>query len=85
MLTTRTITTRQARKQGLVPKHSGRFIVHPPAGPRGGIDLTERVVGVIADELWKRHGGNDVLNWIEAERLLIQALLSGTELTEPQQ
>lgn len=73
----------RARAARLNHTASGRFVVHPPAGPRGGIDLTERVVGVIAEELSRRHGGNDVLNWIESERLLIQALLAGAESSEP--
>lgn len=55
----------------------GRIVIHPEEGPAEGIDVTRGVVGVIAAELWRLRGGNDVLNWIEAERLLIHALLAG--------
>ncbi len=57
----------------------GRIVIHPEEGPAEGIDVTQGVVGVIASELWRLRGGNDVLNWIEAERLLIHALLAGLE------
>lgn len=32
------------------------------------------LIAAIARELWKLHGGNDVLNWLEAEILLENAL-----------
>lgn len=57
----------------------GRIVIHPEEGPAEGIDVTQGVVGVIASELWRLRGGNDVLNWIEAERLLIHALLAGLD------
>lgn len=57
----------------------GQIVIHPEEGPAEGIDVTQGVVGVIASELWRLRGGNDVLNWIEAERLLIHALLAGLD------
>lgn len=52
-----------------------RLIIRPMFGPSAGIDITHRVVTLIAQELWRLHGGNDVVNWLEAERLLDQAIL----------
>jgi len=52
-----------------------RLIIRPMFGPPAGIDITHRVVTLIAQELWRLHGGNDVVNWLEAERLLDQAIL----------
>jgi hypothetical protein len=48
-------------------------VVHPICGPPDGLDVTESLIGAIAHELWKLHGGNDVLNWIEAESMLHDA------------
>ncbi len=53
-----------------------RLTIRPLAEPRRELDLTHRLVAVIAEELWKRYGGNDTLNWLEAERHL-QRLLAG--------
>lgn len=53
-----------------------RIVVRPYAGPRGGVDVTDTVVGAIAERLWNMFGGNDVLNWLEAERLLQDALVN---------
>lgn len=44
-----------------------RVVVHPMLEPERQIDLTERLIAAIAEELWRTHGGNDQLNWIEAE------------------
>jgi hypothetical protein len=40
------------------------------------VDVTDRVVRVIAEELQRTVGGNHVLNMLEAERA-VQSLLSG--------
>ena len=53
-----------------------RFIVRPILGPAEGLDVTDAVVSAIASELRRLHAGNDVLNRIEAERLLQRALAS---------
>lgn len=44
-----------------------KITVRPSAAPDEEIDLTGRLVAAIAEELWKLHGGNDRLNWLEAE------------------
>ena len=52
-----------------------QFVVHPLFGTAAdGIDLTQRIIGLIASELWKLRGGNDLLNWLEAERLFEEAM-----------
>jgi hypothetical protein len=44
-----------------------KIIVRPILDPQREIDLTHRLVAAIAEELWRLCGGNDKLNWIEAE------------------
>lgn len=46
----------------------------PLFGPRGGMDVTGVVATAIAEHLSAVLGGNEVLNRLEAERLLHQAL-----------
>lgn len=60
-----------------------RFVVRPLAGPPEGIDMTRALVAAIAFELWQRDGGNAVLNWLEAERLLEGALFRSRQLSHP--
>lgn len=40
------------------------------------IDVTKTIVAAIAEELHRRHGGNPVLDWLEAERMVEHALRS---------
>lgn len=47
-----------------------RIIIHPLTEPEREIDVTHRLIAAIAEELWRHGGGNDHLNWIEAERHL---------------
>jgi hypothetical protein len=47
-----------------------KIIVRPIAEPECEIDMTHRLVAAIAEELWRLYGGNEHLNWIEAERHL---------------
>ncbi|HVZ93394.1 MAG TPA: hypothetical protein VG797_02685 [Phycisphaerales bacterium] len=47
-----------------------RIIIRPVLDPQREIDLTERLVSVVAEELWRLYGGNDRLDWFEAERHL---------------
>jgi hypothetical protein len=47
-----------------------KIIIHPVVDPRREIDLTNRLVAAIAEELWRLYGGNERLNWLEAERHL---------------
>jgi hypothetical protein len=49
-----------------------QVIIRPVANPEREIDLTERLVSAIAEELWRLYGGNEQLNWLEAERHLTQ-------------
>jgi hypothetical protein len=44
-----------------------KITVRPSAEPRREIDITNRLVAAIAEELWRLFGGNDRLNWLEAE------------------
>ena len=53
-----------------------RLVIRPIAEPTQLVDVTDRVVRVIAEELQRSVGGNHVLNMLEAERA-VQALLSG--------
>lgn len=53
-----------------------RLVLHPTLGPPEGVDLTEAIIGAVAAELWKRFGGNDVVNWLEAERLVLNSFAS---------
>lgn len=50
-----------------------RFVVHPLFGIEC-IDVTHKVVEAIARALWEARGGNDLLNWLEAERLFAQTM-----------
>ena len=47
-----------------------RITVRPVVDPCREVDLTNRLVAAIAEELWLLYGGNDKLNWFEAERHL---------------
>lgn len=40
--------------------------------------VTHEMIAALAHRLWEMHGGNAVLNWLEAERLLKQSLDSPT-------
>jgi hypothetical protein len=48
-------------------RHAMRIVVRPVMEPQLEIDVTQRLVAAIAEELWRVCGGNDHLNWIEAE------------------
>jgi hypothetical protein len=62
-----------------------KIIVRPILDPHREIDLTHRLVSAIAEELWRLFGGNDTLNWIEAEwhlqRIIAQARSDAHETT----
>jgi len=47
-----------------------RIVVCPATDPQREIDVTNRLVSIIAEELWRQYGGNEQLNWLEAERHL---------------
>jgi hypothetical protein len=44
-----------------------RITIRPAMEPFRAIDITDRLIAAIADELWRACGGNAQLNWIEAE------------------
>jgi hypothetical protein len=45
-----------------------RIVIRPSMAADRDLDITKAVVSAVAAELWKNFGGNDVLNWMEAER-----------------
>ena len=47
-----------------------RIIIRPVVDPLRELDLTNRLISVIAEELWRLYGGNEQLNWLEAEQHL---------------
>lgn len=51
-----------------------RLVIHPLSDPQREVDVTRRLVAAIAAELWRLYGGNEKLNWIEAEGHLEHAL-----------
>lgn len=53
-----------------------RLVIRPISDPSNAVDVTDRVVRAIAEELQNVVGGNHVLNAIEAERA-VQSLLAG--------
>lgn len=54
-----------------------RVIVKPSLTPHLHVDITNALVSTIAAELARAQGGNDVLNWLEAERVLQDLIGSG--------
>lgn len=44
-----------------------RIIICPVVDRQREIDLTQRLIAAIAEELWRLYGGNEQLNWLEAE------------------
>lgn len=44
-----------------------KLVIRPIQDRQRELDVTHRLVSAIADELWKLYGGNDQLNWLEAE------------------
>jgi hypothetical protein len=55
-----------------------RAFIRPSADPTHDIDVTTCLVAALAAELWRRYGGNDVVNWLEAERHTAQLLTPRT-------
>ncbi len=44
-----------------------RWTIRPMTDPRHKIDVRRLLVKALAEEIWRRCGGNEVLNWMEAE------------------
>src|SRR5438874_1215763 len=55
-----------------------RLTVRTTSAPDRPIDVTHAVTAAIAHELWVRAGGNEVLNWVEAERLVASLAAAAT-------
>lgn len=53
-----------------------RVTIRPTADPSREHDITRCLISAIAYELSLLHGGNDELNWLEAERHLARLLAS---------
>lgn len=51
-----------------------KIVIRPVLDPRQELDLTHRLTAAIAEELWRTCGGNERLNWLEAERHLEQLI-----------
>jgi hypothetical protein len=63
------------------PVAEPRWIISSALAPHATIDVTKAAVAAIANELHEAFGGNDLLNWIEAEDHL-RRLLSPEEHVE---
>jgi hypothetical protein len=59
-----------------------RIIVHPIQEPGSEIDVTHRLIAAIAEELWRLHGGNEQLNWVEAESHLFNLVRGAVSASE---
>jgi hypothetical protein len=60
-----------------------RITVRPLADPHREVDLTHVLIATIARELYVLFGGNDQLNWLEAERHLRTLLNPGFSSSGP--
>jgi len=56
-----------------------RLVIRPVMDPQREIDLTHRLTAAIAEELWRLFGGNEQLNWVEAE-MHLQRLVAEVRL-----
>ena len=55
-----------------------RIIIRPVVDRQNEIDVTSRLIAAIAEELWRLYGGNEQLNWLEAE-LHLQRIVGETQ------
>ena len=51
-----------------------RLTIRPSMAPDREIDVTQALIAAVAHQLHAQCGGNDVLNWLEAERFLARIL-----------
>ena len=54
------------------------IMIRPSMAPDRELDLTKALTAAVAHELWKQCGGNDVVNWLEAERIVASLALRRT-------
>ncbi len=59
-----------------------KVTIRPTADPTREHDITRALISAIAYELSVLHGGNDELNWLEAERHLARVLPHGQDQQE---
>lgn len=59
-----------------------RVTIKPSAHPSQEIDVTSALVSAVAAEIWKHCGGNDVVNWMEAERFIQTLVVPPAPLAE---
>lgn len=64
---------RRSQPRSRTTPRPGRIVVHPFHSPEG-LDVTDAIIAAIAHEIWKVHGGNAVLNWLDAERCLAEVM-----------
>lgn len=55
----------------------------PQAMPSLPFDVKKAMIGGVAAELHRTRGGNDLLNWLEAERLVLSLLSRGAGSNTP--
>jgi len=60
-----------------------RWVVTPVLAPEKPIDVTEALISAVAHELWRTRGGNEALNWMEAEQH-VERLIRASRRIEPQ-
>lgn len=53
-----------------------KLTLRPDRDPRHEVDVRHCMIGAIAAELWRLYGGDDLCNWLEAERQLDRMLES---------
>lgn len=57
---------------------AARVVVSPLSNPTDAIDVTDALIRAIAQQLWQHEGGNDTLNWLEAELILHHIVSHGS-------
>ena len=55
-----------------------RIVIRPSASPERELDVTPAIIAAVAHALWAQGGGNDVLNWLEAERHVARLIPGAT-------
>lgn len=57
-----------------------KITIRPVVDPGRELDVTHRLVAAVAEALWMEFGGNQVLNWMEAETQLEKIVRQGVVL-----
>ena len=57
--------------------------IRPSMSPDRELDLTQALTAAVAHELWKHCGGNEIVNWLEAERIVGSLMARGQGRTSP--